>query len=603
MNSNQHDTFMKDLENLSDEGEIMNEEDDDDIFVSKNESSVKDQGRILVNQNNKLISSETTNTGNGNFKSKNKYLEEFFDYSDQSQTTSSSDIKILNDKRFLNLITEIDVINSNNHTSSKDSRLYFIISECNKYITEINQEMNLIYKSLKELYSERFPELSSIILNPYDYSITVKHLGNSLDLSKVDLSYLPNNMQLSLNVVSSSTSGRPLNKEKLNKVMNLCEAVLNLNEYKRKIIYFIESRMNFVCPNLSALVGANVAALLVTAAGGINELAKMPASNVLVMGAQRVNLEGFSTQGKLHMGYLSEIDEVAKTPEKFKTQLLRKYSGKAVLMARVDAHRIIDSGNQNNHNNFSNSSKLQPNSNQLKINITSNFKDYFSELDQKDKTNTFENIKISQNFTNNNEITGNQMINSNFSNNQGLRLKEDISFKMSKIIEPQQAVSKKPLPRPDEKPRRKRGGKRARSIKEKYALTEMRMMKNRMKFGAEAEIEYRETGKGLGLLGVGGTGSKLKTVAKVQKINTKKQKMLSLESDQSKFNKGGNITSTTSGLHSSVAFTPVVGIELINPELLEKKYTDVKEKYFSATSGFSTVMNQKKKGSNTLYEI
>ena len=212
MNSNQHDTFMKDLENLSDEGEIMNEEDDDDIFASKNESSVKDQGRILVNQNNKLISSETTNTGNGNFKSKNKYLEEFLDYSDQSQTTSSSDIKILNDKRFSNLITEIDVINSNNHTSSKDSRLYFIISECNKYITEINQEMNLIYKSLKELYSERFPELSSIILNPYDYSITVKHLGNSLDLSKVDLSYLPNNMQLSLNVVSSSTSGRPLNK-------------------------------------------------------------------------------------------------------------------------------------------------------------------------------------------------------------------------------------------------------------------------------------------------------------------------------------------------------------------------------------------------------
>jgi RNA processing factor Prp31 len=603
MNYNQHDTFMRDLENLSDEAEMMHEEDEDDIFASKKESSINDQGRNQVYQNNKLISSELSDSRkNENLKSKNKYLEEFLENSDQSQAMSSSGIKFFNDQKFTSLINEIDVFNSNNQISSKDSRLYYIISECNKYITDINQEINLIFKSLKESYSERFPELSSIILNPYDYATTVKNLGNNLDLSRVDLSYLPNNMQLSLNVVSSSTSGRPLNKEKLYQVQNLCEAIFNLNTYKRKILNFIESRMNIVCPNLSALVGSNIAAKLVTAAGGITELAKMPASNVLVMGAQRVNLEGFSTQGKLHMGYLSELDEVAKTPEKFKIQLLRKYAGKAVLMARVDAHRIIDTSNQINYVNFNNN-KIQSNS-QSKINTENNFKDYFSESEQGEKAQISENNQISQILTNSYEITGNQQINSNFPHSsQGLKLKEEISSKMSKIIEPQQAVSKKPLPRPDEKPRRKRGGKRARSIKEKYALTEMRMMKNRMKFGAEAEIEYRETGKGLGLLGVGGAGSKMKTVAKVQKINTKKQKMLSLESGQSQFIRGGAMTSTTSGLHSSVAFTPVEGIELINPELLEKKYSDVKEKYFSATSGFSTVINQKKKGSNTLYEI
>lgn len=109
-------------------------------------------------------------------------------------------------------------------------------------------------------------------------------------------------------------------------------------------------------------------------------------------------------------------------------------------------------------------------------------------------------------------------------------MKELISAKMNKIQEPKQAKIIKPLPKPDDKPRKGRGGKRIRSLKQRLALTELRAMKNRMKFGEEAEIEYRETGKGYGMLGVGGEGSKMKVYAKSQKINTKKSKMASLES-------------------------------------------------------------------------
>jgi U4/U6 small nuclear ribonucleoprotein PRP31 len=282
------------------------------------------------------------------------------------------------------------------------------------------------------------------------------------------------------------------------------------------------------------------------------ELAKMPSSNVLVLGSQRVNLEGFSTAGKLHMGFLSELEEIQKTPENHKKQILRKYAGKAVLMARIDAYRIPNIKNEEEHNS-------------MLVDESDNFQD--------------ENFKLNS--------------------RDGEKFKEEITKKMSKIIEPHQAIAKKPLPKPDDKPRRKRGGKRMRSIKERYSLTEMRSMKNRMKFGAEAEVEFRQTGKGFGLLGIGGNGSKIKTTVKNQKINTKKQRLLALESHQN-----NNIGSTTSGLHSSVSFTPVEGIELINPELLEKRYSNVKDKYFSSTSGFNTVISQKKKSnSNTLYEI
>ena len=102
---------------------------------------------------------------------------------------------------------------------------------------------------------------------------------------------------------------------------------------------------------------------------------------------------------------------------------------------------------------------------------------------------------------------------------------------MIKIQEPQQAKIIKPLPKPDDKPRRKRGGKRMRNKNQRYAYTEIRLMKNRMKFG-EAEVEYRDTGKGFGTIGVGGPGSKLKVNVKKQNINTKRQKLAKLDTQK-----------------------------------------------------------------------
>ena len=69
-------------------------------------------------------------------------------------------------------------------------------------------------------------------------------------------------------------------------------------------------------------------------------------------------------------------------------------------------------------------------------------------------------------------------------------------------------------------------------------MTEVRKLKNRMKFG-EPEAEYRDTGIGFGMLGVGGIGSSLRVaINKNNKIITKKQKMY----DKKYGSKGDNNT-------------------------------------------------------------
>lgn len=65
----------------------------------------------------------------------------------------------------------------------------------------------------------------------------------------------------------------------------------------------------------------------------------------------------------------------------------------------------------------------------------------------------------------------------------GLRFKEDIEKKLDKLQEPPPVKFAKPLPKPIEGSKKKRGGKRVRKMKERYALTEFRKQANRLNFG------------------------------------------------------------------------------------------------------------------------
>lgn len=65
----------------------------------------------------------------------------------------------------------------------------------------------------------------------------------------------------------------------------------------------------------------------------------------------------------------------------------------------------------------------------------------------------------------------------------GLRFKEDIEKKLDKLQEPPPVKFAKPLPKPIEGSKKKRGGKRVRKMKERYAMTEFRKQQNRLNFG------------------------------------------------------------------------------------------------------------------------
>lgn len=73
------------------------------------------------------------------------------------------------------------------------------------------------------------------------------------------------------------------------------------------------------------------------------------------------------------------------------------------------------------------------------------------------------------------------------SGSAGEKLKTLMLSRFDKIQEPPTPKTNKPLPVPDDKPKKRRGGKKFRKMKERLQLTDVRKYRNRLKFGDEEE--------------------------------------------------------------------------------------------------------------------
>ncbi|KAK8926430.1 putative nucleolar protein 5-2 [Platanthera zijinensis] len=394
----------------------------------------------------------------------------------------------------------------------EDDPEYQLIVECNGLSVDIENEIIIIHNFIRDKYRTKFPELESLVHHPIDYARVVKKIGNEMDLTLVDLEgLLPSAIIMVVSVTASTTSGKRLPDDVLNKTIDACDRALALDLAKKKVLDFVEGRMGYIAPNLSAIVGSAVAAKLMGTAGGLFALAKMPACNVQLLGAKRKNLAGFSTAtSQFRVGYLEQAEIFQSTPPSLRTRACRLLASKSTLAARVDSTRGDPTGKN------------------------------------------------------------------------GRNLREEISKKIEKWQEPPPAKQPKPLPVPDSEPKKKRGGRRLRKMKERYAVTDMRKLANRMQFGIPEESSLGDgLGEGYGMLGQAGSGRLRVSVAQ-SKLATKSSKKFK----EKHFGSSG----ATSGLTSSLAFTPVQGIELSNPQSHGNLLgSGTQSTYFSEVGTFSKI--------------
>ncbi|KAL6562625.1 U4/U6-U5 snRNP complex subunit prp31 [Orobanche gracilis] len=255
--------------------------------------------------------------------------------------------KLQRTQRFTDIMQQVEYAlgrgseNSSHGTVLEDDPEYQLIVDCNALSVDIENEITIIHNFIRDKYRLKFPELESLVHHPIDYARVVKKIGNEMDLTPVDLEgLLPSAIIMVVSVTASTTSGKPLPGDVLEKAVNACDRALALDSAKKKVIDFVESRMGSIAPNLSAIVGSAVAAKLMGTAGGLTLLAKMPACNVQLLGAKRKNLAGFSrATSQYRVGYLEQTEIFSNTPPSLRMRACRLLAAKATLAARVDSTR------------------------------------------------------------------------------------------------------------------------------------------------------------------------------------------------------------------------------------------------------------------------
>lgn len=426
----------------------------------------------------------------------------------------SSIAKLEGSKRMADILKEIEKFQANPSSAdaiSLPAHLnpeYNLIVQANNLSVDVDNEILVVHKFIRDHYAPKFPELEQLIPDPTQHIRAVRILANNEDPTKVDLSgVLPPAVIMSVLITATTSSGQPLTEAQWIAVEKACDLADRLEDVRKRIFMYVSSRMNVLAPNLSAIVGTTTAAKLLGVAGGLNALAKMPSCNVHLLGAQKKLALGFSTATqRRHTGFVFQSELIQQTPPEYQLKVQRTVGAKCVLAARMDLERTRRDGSY------------------------------------------------------------------------GQELREKIERHIDRLAAPPPAKITKALPVPNDGPKKRRGGRRARKAKEAYAQTELRKLQNRMLFGQpEEEVGAFDQTKGLGMIGVGsgkvraGMGE-AKSRAKLSKANKLRTAMLARAAQSS--------ASSTSGTATSLTVTPVQGFEL-NRAAAAQRVKEANDRWFA----------------------
>ena len=188
------------------------------------------------------------------------------------------------------------------------------------------------------VYSDKFPGLDTLVTTPIEFSKCILRVGNKRNITNIDFSdILSNHIIVAIKMAASAHQEAEISAKNLDLCIRGSELVLEITEASRKLIKFVESRMLKIAPNLSALVGTECAAQLISAAGGVKALALTPSCNIQVMGGKRNADLGLTKKGESrHHGFFAYLPEVRKTPVEFRTKIVKMFANYSAKCVKID---------------------------------------------------------------------------------------------------------------------------------------------------------------------------------------------------------------------------------------------------------------------------
>ena len=217
-------------------------------------------------------------------------------------------------------------------------------------LEDLDKELNNYSMRLKEWYGWHFPELAKIVTDNVTYSQMVNLIGMRQTVKSIPMEkmteFVPEEIAQEIKEAAEISMGTEILKEDEKHIRTLSIQVSELSEYRANLAEYLKNRMAAVAPNLTMLIGELVAAKLISHAGSLMNLAKLPASTIQILGAEKALFRALKAKKNTpKYGLIYNASIVGAAKNQLKGKISRTLANKCALCVRYDALAEDTEGN------------------------------------------------------------------------------------------------------------------------------------------------------------------------------------------------------------------------------------------------------------------
>ena len=214
-------------------------------------------------------------------------------------------------------------------------------------IEDLDKILNLLAGRVREWYGLHFPELDRLVEKHDSYIRLVHSLGarESFSFDALTKLGIPQDKATQISASAEKSSGAEMSGTDIEWLREVCGTVLELYGLREAAEKYTDKIMGEVAPNMTSVLGAVLSAKLISMAGGLENIAKMPSSTLQVLGAEKALFRTLKTGARPPKhGIIFQYAPIHQSPKWLRGKIARAVAGKLAIAARMDVYGGGDTG-------------------------------------------------------------------------------------------------------------------------------------------------------------------------------------------------------------------------------------------------------------------
>jgi nucleolar protein 56 len=247
-----------------------------------------------------------------------------------------------NEQDAMQALREFAINLSSSRVKEASEKLDLHIIQSINALDELDKIINTVGARMREWYGLHFPELDNLVSSLGVYAEIVSRAGlreNIIVETLQSIGLQDKKVEVVLDAAKRSKGG-DMTPENLAIVKRLADEVIAQSDLRRVLADHIEAAMETVAPNVKELLTAAVGARIISKAGSLVRLARLPASTIQILGAEKALFRALKTGARPPKhGLLFQHPLIHSAPKWQRGKIARAVASKVAIAARIDYYR------------------------------------------------------------------------------------------------------------------------------------------------------------------------------------------------------------------------------------------------------------------------